>query len=82
MVRGNHFHKLRHEYFYVITGALEVRLEDLATKESERVELAGGDMLFIKPSIAHALNPLSDGHALEYAAEPFDLADVYPHALI
>ena len=81
-VRGNHFHKLRHEYFYVIAGNLAVQLQDVSAKESASVELQAGDMLFIKPGIAHALNPLNDGHALEYAAEPFDLADVYPHALI
>ena len=81
-VRGNHFHKLRHEYFYVIAGNLAVQLQDVSAKESASVELQAGDMLLIKPGIAHALNPLKDGHALEYAAEPFDLADVYPHALI
>ena len=82
MVRGNHFHKLRHEYFYVIAGNLAVQLQDVSTKEQASVKLQTGDMLFIKPGIAHALNPLSEGHALEYAAEPFDLADVYPQALI
>ena len=82
MVRGNHFHKLRHEYFYVIAGNLAVELQEISTNESASVELRPGDMLYIKPGIAHALNPLCDGHALEYAAEPFDLADVYPHTLI
>jgi len=82
MVRGNHFHKLRHEYFYVIAGNLAVRLQDVSTRESASVELREGDMLFIKPGVAHALNPLNDGHALEYAAEAFDLADVYPDVLI
>ena len=82
MVRGNHFHKLRHEYFYVIAGNLAVQLQDVSTRESARVELREGDLVFIKPGVAHALNPLNDGHGLEYAAEPFDLADVYPHALI
>ena len=82
MVRGNHFHKLRHEYFYVIAGNLAVELHDISTRESASVELREGDMLLIKPGVAHALNPLNDGHALEYAAESFDLADVYPHVLI
>jgi mannose-6-phosphate isomerase-like protein (cupin superfamily) len=82
MVRGNHFHKLRREYFYVIAGELAVQLEDVSTKESVRVEVRPGDMLFIEPGVAHALNPLNEGHALEYAAEPFDLADVYPYPLI
>jgi mannose-6-phosphate isomerase-like protein (cupin superfamily) len=81
-VRGNHFHKLRHEYFYVIAGNLAVQLQDLSTMESASVELREGDMLYIKPGVAHALNPLKDGHALEYAAEAFDLADVYPQPLI
>jgi mannose-6-phosphate isomerase-like protein (cupin superfamily) len=81
-VRGNHFHKLRYEYFYVIAGNLAVELRNLRTDESASVELRPGDMLFIKPGVAHALNPLNDGHALEYAAEAFNLADVYPLQLI
>ena len=79
--RGDHYHKLRHEYSYVISGGIVLELKDLATGARATAQLVPGDLLFIKPGVAHALVPAAAGHALEFAAEPFDLSDVYPHPL-
>ena len=80
-LRGNHFHKLRHEYCYLISGELELTLFHLESSEKTVVQMRAGDMTFISPGIAHALNPTSPGHAVEYAAEPFDPADVFPQQI-
>ena len=82
MLRGNHFHKLRHEFFYLIQGELTLLLSDIASGERTSVQMRSGDLAFITPEIAHTLNPLTPGHGIEYAAEPFDLTDVYPHQLL
>jgi mannose-6-phosphate isomerase-like protein (cupin superfamily) len=82
MFRGNHFHKLRHEYFYLIQGELTLVMADLASGERASVQMRTGDLAYITPGIAHVLNPATPGHAVEYAAEPFDLSDVYPHQLL
>ena len=79
--RGDHYHKLRHEYTYVISGGISLELEELATGEKATAQLVPGDLLFIQPGIAHAFVPTLPGHALEFTAEPFDLSDVYPHPL-
>jgi dTDP-4-dehydrorhamnose 3,5-epimerase-like enzyme len=82
MVRGNHYHKLRKEYCYVISGELTLALADVATGESVSVQIHAGEIAYIQPGIAHAFNPLGQGQAVEYAAQPFDLSDVFPHRLI
>jgi mannose-6-phosphate isomerase-like protein (cupin superfamily) len=81
MPRGNHYHKLRHEYFYLISGDAEMVFEDIATKEQSGTLLRPGDLVYIKPEIAHVFVPRQEGHAIEYAAEIFDAADVYRYPL-
>ena len=78
-LRGNHYHKLRHEYCYLICGELDLTLLHLESGERAIVRMRTGDMAIIAPGIAHALTPTTQGHAVEYAAEPFDAADVFPH---
>lgn len=77
MPRGNHYHKLRHEQFYLISGSVELQLLDLSTGEQPSARMEPGDLAFIAPSVAHCFLPLAEGHALEFAPEPFDAADVY-----
>ena len=81
MGRGNHFHKLRHEYFYLITGEVDVIAEQLSNKERANTVIRGGDLVFINPEIAHVFIPRVAGHAIEYAAEQFDPGDVYRYPL-
>ncbi len=49
--RGNHFHRLNKEGFYVVEGAflLEVSLDG----KSESYEFKKGDMFIIKPNVMH-----------------------------
>jgi oxalate decarboxylase/phosphoglucose isomerase-like protein (cupin superfamily) len=82
MIRGNHFHKLRQEYFYLISGNISLSLSDVATGQTVALEIQPGDMVYIQPGVAHAFNPLTPGHAVEYAAQPFDFSDVFPHQLV
>src|SRR4051794_10397711 len=81
MPRGNHYHKVRHEYLYMIAGETEVHVQDISTGRAEKVLLEVGDLALIHPNVAHAFLPRSSGHALEFAAESFDGADVYRHVL-
>ena len=82
MIRGNHFHKLRQEYFYLISGDIELTLADLSSGQKVSVRISTGDLVYIQPGVAHAFNPTSPGHAVEFAPQPFDLTDVFPHQLI
>jgi quercetin dioxygenase-like cupin family protein len=75
--RGNHYHKLRHERFYVISGEIETHLQDLASGERAKVIMRAGDFAQIAPHVGHTFVPGTAGHALEFAPEPFDAGDVY-----
>src|SRR4051812_14185879 len=65
MIRGHHYHKLRHETFYVIAGELELRLQDLGTGQCESLTLRSGDLATINPEVVHTFLPTKPGHALE-----------------
>lgn len=75
--RGHHYHKARREYFYVIAGEATLRLEEVSGGEKATVLLRAGDLVFIGPGIAHVFAPLADGHAMEFAEERFDAADIH-----
>jgi oxalate decarboxylase/phosphoglucose isomerase-like protein (cupin superfamily) len=81
-LRGNHYHKLRREFFYVIAGDCEFLFEDAINGFAEQALLRPGDLAVIEPGIAHAYLPLTGGHAVEFAAEAFDSADVYRHNIV
>jgi len=76
-VRGNHFHKDRNERLYLLAGEAELFLQDMETGERGEVKLRPGDLASIPPNVAHAFLPGSNGHAVEFAAEAFEAADVY-----
>ena len=79
--RGDHYHKLRQEHFYLISGNLSLLLEEVATGSKGAVDLVPGDFAIIHPGVAHTFVPRTAGQGLEFAAEPFDFSDVYPHPI-
>ena len=81
-LRGNHYHKLRHENFYVIAGETELHLQHRTTGERTMALLRSGDLAQIGPDIIHAFFPRSSGHAVEFAPEPFDPGDVFREVLL
>lgn len=81
VVRGDHYHKVRHEYFYQIAGESMLRMEDIASGKKESARITAGDLVFIAPGVAHAYVPSKAGHGVEFAAEEFDPGDVYAHAV-
>jgi hypothetical protein len=81
-VRGNHYHKVKQERIYVLQGELLVAVEDVQTKARASVPLQTGDLLLLPPGIAHALQTVQPGQALEFGQVRFDPADIYPYPLI
>ncbi len=77
--RGDHYHKLREEYFYLISGETSLHLEEISTGAKQSVQIVPGDLVFLQPGVSHAFVPTNPGQAIEFAAQPFDLSDVYPH---
>ncbi len=81
-LRGNHFHRTKEEFVYVICGEVELHVQDIQSGALETVRLRAGDLVFIETSIAHVLKPVSVGRAIEYSEAPYDPGDVFPHQLL
>ena len=77
-VRGNHYHKFKQEWIYIISGRLSLLLKDIESGLSDTLTLAGGDLAFIPTGVAHALHVQESGHAIEFSPSAFDPADSFP----
>src|SRR4051812_47083777 len=81
-VRGNHVHRVKEELVYVISGRLELVVQEIAGGERVTVELAAGDLAIIATGVAHAIKPLESGMAIEFSKARFDPADVEKVVLV
>lgn len=54
-VRGNHYHKIKNEWVYMMSGEGTLIVEDLESKVRENVKLSGGELAFIQTGIVHTL---------------------------
>jgi uncharacterized RmlC-like cupin family protein len=81
-IRGNHYHKVKQEWVYVMGGELTLVVEDLESKARESTPLLGGDLAFIQTGVVHALQVTKSGQAIEFSTSRFDPADIYRHKLI
>jgi uncharacterized RmlC-like cupin family protein len=75
--RGNHYHQVKEELVYVVDGEVLLVVEDLDTEARASVPLSTGDLVFIPTRIAHALQVVRPGLAIEFSAARFDPADIY-----
>jgi len=80
-LRGNHYHKCKREWLYLIDGELSLLLENIGSRERIVLELHAGDLTLIEPRIAHTLLPKQPGQAIEFSPIRFDPADIYPYTL-
>jgi quercetin dioxygenase-like cupin family protein len=81
-IRGNHVHRVKEELIYVISGRLELVVQEMPEGGRATLELVPGDLAFIATGIAHAIKPLESGLAMEFSKARFDPADVEKVALI
>lgn len=81
-VRGNHYHNVKEEFVYIISGASLLVVEDIASRARDSVTLQTGDLVFIPTRIAHAFRPVQAGQAVEFSSARFDAADVQRFPLI
>ena len=81
-VRGNHVHRVKEEIVYVISGRLELVVQELPKGERVAIELVPGDLALISTGIAHAIKPLEEGLAIEFSKTRFDPLDAERVVLI
>jgi len=81
-IRGNHYHRVKDEFIYVITGQILLAVEDISTGDKASTTLNAGDLAFIPVTIAHAFRTVEAGHGIEFSPMRFDAADICPYPLI
>src|SRR4051794_13315460 len=54
-VRGNHYHKNKEEWVYMMSGQVRLVVEEVDSKKREEVNIKKGDLVFIRTGVAHAL---------------------------
>ncbi|RJR24516.1 hypothetical protein C4578_02755 [Candidatus Microgenomates bacterium] len=80
VIRGNHYHAKKDEYFGLAMGKVEITIEDIKTKERKSFILDSEEDKFtrlqIGPNTAHAVESLSDKAVLiDYFPEPYNKED-------
>lgn len=75
--RGNHYHKIKEEWVYLIQGEVQLVVEDIESKVREVVPLQTGDLAIIQPGVAHVLRTIRPGQAVEFSKVRFDPADIH-----
>ena len=81
--KGGHYHKIRHEWFIVLSGSIKFKLKNIVTGRKRRIFLHDSSLkcLYIPPHWFHSLENISDKEAtiLLYSSIVFntDFPDVY-----
>ncbi len=56
-------------------------LEDIETKQQAKLPLKIGDIAFVQTGIAHAIQVLQSGQAIEFSSARFDAQDIYKYPI-
>lgn len=88
IIRGNHYHKKKDEWFVAVRGKLKVILEDVKTKEHKEFIIDGNTeeykRVFIGKNVAHAFVSLTrKAEMINYASKPYhkESPDINPYKL-
>ncbi|SMC22907.1 Cupin [Desulfacinum hydrothermale DSM 13146] len=78
LFRGGHYHRVKTERFYVISGKVRILTVDVETGEAGHTDVQAGHKLVIPPLLAHRFHALEDAWLVEYYDSPYDPQDDVP----
>ncbi|HDL52936.1 MAG TPA: cupin domain-containing protein [Proteobacteria bacterium] len=70
--RGNHYHKETRELFFIISGEIEVSIEDVRTGNREEFVGRKGDMFVVDIYEKHTFFTKSDSRWINMLSQPID----------
>ena len=88
IVKANHYHKRKNEWYCVIKGKMELVIKNNNTGERENIILSEDELKLIKisPNISHGFKNIGKDmlYLLMYIDEPFDPedSDTFPDIVI
>ncbi len=80
--RGNHYHMIKEEWIYLVRGTLSLIVEDIVSKARDSFSLVAGDLVRISTGVAHTLQIVDAGQAIEFSTARFDPKDIYRYVLV
>lgn len=78
--RGGHFHRHKHEGFYIAAGRALCELACVESGERLSFEAGLGERLWLPPGIAHRFTALEPLTFVEFTDRPYDAGDDLPFA--
>lgn len=86
-IRGNHYHKKKHEYYIVTAGTVRAFFVDVKTLEKKNILLSVTkgkyQRLRIGPNIAHACYGTTKAKMIAYYSDPYRAdVDTYEYLVI
>jgi len=81
-IRGNHWHRIKEEQIYVISGEVVLVARDGESGPQVSLGLRAGDRAVIVPGVIHALKTEREGHAIEFSEARFDPSDIQRFKLL
>ncbi|MCB2189699.1 MAG: class II aldolase/adducin family protein [Deltaproteobacteria bacterium] len=73
--RGGHFHRIKTEGMYVVSGRIRYDLTCIRTGETAQLAMGPGDLLWMPVGVAHRLAALEEATLVELCDTPYDPAD-------
>jgi len=72
-VRGNHYHKQTRELFFIVTGEIEVIVDNVLSGEHYEFCVRKGDMFIVDPYEMHTFRTRTDAQWINMLSVPLDL---------
>lgn len=74
-IRGNHYHKVTEEFFFVVNGHAKVTIQNVTTKEESSFIVKKGDSFSVYPYNLHTLDFVEDTLIMSFYSKEFDMND-------
>ena len=74
-VRGNHYHKETRELFFIVSGEIEVVIDNLNTGEHLELSFSKGDVFIIEPYELHTFRTRTAAQWINMLSKPMDPQD-------
>ena len=71
-VRGNHYHKETRELFFIISGEIEVVIDDLKSGKHLELSFGKGDVFIIEPYELHTFRTVTDAQWINMLSQAMD----------
>ncbi|HHT9119466.1 MAG TPA: polysaccharide biosynthesis C-terminal domain-containing protein [Candidatus Hypogeohydataceae bacterium YC41] len=88
MVKGNHYHLHKTEWYCVIKGRMKLVLEDIDNRKTSEITLGDDELRVVKvpPRVIHGFKNIGEGdmyliYSTDISFEPRD-TDTFPQAVI